>query len=557
MSGPIAASAFKPRQIQSPRLGTRYIEIPGCRQPDNRSVFKRRGPRRGLSSIVALTLGAMFAVTISPARADTIKTNLSQGFDHSASFADGIDASVALNAELATQRLGNDRLGTWTGTTVALTVNHAFTVSVQDPGVAVLPAEARQLFRITSDASVAGSMLGIDPVLSTLDRLLTCRNTALQCTSAPVTVSVPVTMPGLAGLTAPGDALGSLRLQAATRTETLFDGAILLSGSTRLSGSLLLSTTYDSKTPVAYASDALLATVAAGSGSRSARFGLAADDVRALRNATYTSVALPLADFNKRVDVNSDLQQGQALLAVARDTAALMEAGPTPGASFASRFALTSELWNTAALANPALGRSLAAQGSDDVSIDNPANEITAVRAALASSDDAGFLTLLAQGLNNPAHGASTPLFTLPGEDFGLQGALMQVYFTDGDPFGGQFQLDLAAADHHVLWRTGYDRISLINGDSDGIHVLFPSFGIDETVRIEDGEVYVGEAFSGLLQMETNGHAASIALNNFYSPRALVVASWGVSPVPEPTSAVMMIAGVLLLAARRKIARVS
>ena len=101
--------------------------------------------RPSLLVLAAALLGAAAA-----APAAVVEGNLDLSFHERASLSAAIDTTRSLDPTLAAQRLVNERLGTWTGTTVQfLNVEHRIGVALNDPGVGVAPAEARPLIRLS------------------------------------------------------------------------------------------------------------------------------------------------------------------------------------------------------------------------------------------------------------------------------------------------------------------------------------------------------------------------------------------------------------------------
>jgi len=497
-----------------------------------------------------------------PAAAAVIEGNLALAFHERASLGVALDASRALDPAQAAQRLVNDRLGTWTGTSIEfVNVQHRIGVALNDPGVAVAPAEARQLLRVTTTAELGGGPIGEASVLAPRTLVYTCAAGFLSCNTNTVVSSFALTAP-VATLGAPAQALGALRIQAAAaQTEVLFEGTTLRLGAVplppatvpigfdqsyqELQGTVRLRASYTTKSLGGYVADALAAT---DGPAWSAHLAAAAGDIGTLRGASLQAFT-PLAGTTPVAAVDT-LRDAHASLAAARDAAAWQALGAAPGGALATRSTLVADLWNLTAMANPGLGRGLAGFTDETTFFSSIATEVAAVRAALGASTAGGFTDLLAHhtGAGIAAAG-SAPLFTLDGSAYGLDDALLQVFYTAGDSEGGRFEIDLPDATRHALWKpSAVDRFELLSGPVDGMEVA--DFGL---MMAGDGGLYVGE--SNALRALSGG-AAKLALNNLYSPATIVVASWGVAaPVPEPRAALLLAAGLALLAWRRRAVR--
>ncbi|MEK8051763.1 hypothetical protein AACH10_16045 [Ideonella sp. DXS22W] len=485
---------------------------------------------------------ALLATGLLPATAGVIATNVQINFSEAATFASGIDRTLSLG-EAQAARLVAERLGTWIGTEASFFVTASHGVSISDPGVAVAPGTARDLLHVTASASVSGGLLAASPFTQNLGATWHCAGTATRCTDTMVVHTLAQATPALAAITAPAQALQPWRLQASASAEPLFAGAQLLAGELSLSGQLRLSAQYQSKTAQAYVADALLATAGSAAPATAARWASAAADVNTLRSASWTDLAV---DRSLQAARNPELETAQRLLTVARDSATLLQTGSTPGMAFATPFSLTRQLWNLSAQAAPALGRGLAGSTSDNLFGNDPAAELAVLQATLAARDDASFLAGLADALAHPAVAGSAPVLTLDGAALGLAGAQIGIYLS-GDAFTGLAQLALPGAQRHTLLRSGYDRITLLEGPADGLTVLAAANGAGEMLRPGDGELYVGETFGGMLELGGAGAPALLQLNNTYGEQIMVVASWGVSAVPEPASAALLGGGALLL----------
>nr|WP_315479684.1 PEP-CTERM sorting domain-containing protein [uncultured Rhodoferax sp.] len=479
-----------------------------------------------------------------------LATSYTQSFNQSASFADGLDLALLTDTTIISQRMVNDRLGTWTGTTLTLELAYGHTVSIFDPGVAAPPGANRNLLQVDSQLALTGSLVGATALQQSFLNRWFCAAPNLQCSPNGVSSSKAVVLPELPAITRPGDVLNGLRLQLNTTSQVLTPGAALLSGSSGLSGRISLAGQYESKSILAYTADALAATAGTSATSRGERLSAATADIAALRAADYGIPRFNSPLSAQAVVNNAALSDSQTLLAASADTAALLAAAATPGqATFESRFSIPAQAWNLSALAAPALGRQATASASAN-SAATPALELAALHAVLNSADDAGLLQSMEASLGRPLVSSSTPITSFAGGMIGLAGADISVYLSP-DFGSGSFELDLQAADHHALLRQGfyYDRLTLLSGGpASGLRLVSEAAGIDDYAQAGTA-FYLGENYSGMLQIHTGGAAARIALNNFYAPGLLLVASWGVAAVPEPETYAMLLAGLGLMGA--------
>lgn len=502
--------------------------------------------RLPLSLLFRPLAAALLAAGLMPATAGVIVTNVQINFAESGSFASGIDRTLTLTDAQAT-RLTSSRLGDWIATDASFSVTSSHSVSVSDPGVAVAPGTERQLLRVTASANVSGGLLADSPLTQDLSATWKCTGTATRCSDDTVIHQLAPATPALATVTAPAQALQPWRVQASASATPLFDGATLLEGGLGMSGRIGLSAQYQSKTPQVYLSEALAATAGKAAPATAARWSAAAADINTLRSASWTDVAV---DRSLQAARNPELETAQRLLTGARDTATLVQTGATVGASFATPFQLTQQLWDLAAAANPALQHQRAGSTSDNLIDSDRVAEIAVLRATLGARDDASFLAGLADALAHPAQAGSAPVLTLAGTALGLDAAAQVEVYLGGDPFTGNYTIDLPGASRHALWRTGFDRIELLQGPAAGLTAVDAASGNGGTLTVGGGDVYVGEIFGGLLELSGGGAAAQVRLNNaFGTQQLLVVASWNVSAVPEPASAALMLLGAAGLAA--------
>lgn len=519
--------------------------------PVRRRLTQALGRAGGLSLLPALAL----ALAQSPAVAqDLIATELSLDIASFADAAGGLSLSLPADSPALRQRLFNPRLGDWVSGRVQLTLNYVNEVAVLDPGVASPPAEDRFLLRLNSVVQASGALLsGGAQTLNTGSRVY-CRSGLLRCNEEPVGFSrallLDVQMPGTQAALIQG-----LQLRLDTQLEILQPGLVVNSAQAGFSGRLLLGGQYQAKSMSAYTADALAATAAQPVADTAARLRLAAQDIAQLRAQDYgvAQAFHPLS--SQAVARQPALREAGQWLAGAAEVAALRQVLQTPGStSFQAEHEAAALAWNFAALVRPELGR---VAGFSSAQKQSPALDLAALRGLVEAQDDAALLARLeaAQALEAGGLGdASAALWSFEGAVLGLDGARISVYASPQSFSGsGSFELALGAAQRHTLLRQGYnfDRVSLLaGGPAQGVLLMADGFG-SGTLRLGD-ELYLGESYSGLLSLETGGQAARIALNNFYGPQLMLVASWGVAAVPEPASAVLLLAGLLLLRLKRR-----
>lgn len=462
-------------------------------------------------------------------------------------YSDHIDKLLTLDPTKANARFLSSRLGTFTSGNLSIDLRGNQFISLNEPGVSTLPATQRPLTRIEAGATLSGGLLNAPGSLN-LDVTWVCPATFLQCTADGV-YSPLKTLPALSNTSTNAAALVQpIRLQASGATTFTTDGVSVNYAGLSLSGTLNVNATFTAKTPSQYVADALSATAGTAGGHGAARWGAAAADIQSLRDAVWTDV--PVAN-NLKVSRTPELESAQGYLATARDSAALLATGNTTGNAFNSPFALTRQLWDVAATANPSLGRDRAGFTSENVPGGDVPSQIAIMRMMANGTNDADFVTGLQNALTTPLSTGPDAALTLDGALIGLADATISVYYL-GNIESGQVEINLAGADHYALWRTGFDRISLLEGADAGLTVL-GSDGLSGTpIRKQDGEVYVGETFGGLLYLSGQSTNSRLQLNNFYSDQLLVVASWAVTPVPEPSQAWLFMMGVPLMLWRKK-----
>ena len=509
---------------------------------------------------IALAAPCLMALPANTALASTLSTNLVTNFDVSHSFNEVLEADIAMDALLATQRLTNARLGDWQSAAITLTYTHSYAISILDPGVSTLPAAARNLLSIETQMDLSGALIGPVPVHSQINTTWSCVATALKCSTATVGKSrsdtvLPAAPPSLLALQGQ---LGPLHISGVATTEVLFPGTTLLPPDVAqagmkdvlLQGSVRVDALYNAKTPLVYAGDAMAATTGLSPATRADRFATAAADIQALRTATYTSSQVVAS---QRVAFNEELQQGQALLLAAQDAAALV----TPGATSFSGHdngsgSLALKIWDVLAAGNPALGRSKGtARPDSQVGVDELA-QWAALKAVTSSADDASFMAGLSGALAAPPMVSELPQTVLNGALFGVADAQVNLFYCGGDSSLCTFLLP--AASRHDIWRNGStDQLGFLMGPASGL--MYNAAGYGDGVLDVGDATYIGEGIRGLLTVQGEQQAMRLTLNNYYSPSFLVVASYNVTAVPEPETWVMLLAGLALMGtfARRRL----
>jgi hypothetical protein len=499
----------------------------------------------------ALALGATIVV---PAGAATIEGNLDLVIFKRERMDAPLDAGFSLDPVRAAI-LGSERLGTWLGTSVeASNLAYVIAPAIDDPGVTTPPTDDRAVANYTMSVQVDGS-LQRDPLTVNPTMRFVCPAPSTQCSQlasyTPV-LQFPTPQPGLAAV---GDVQGEWRFRAAAPVfEALFPGATprlgevpptnALLGFTfsyhEVDGRLRFRSTFASKSSPTYVADAIAATVTTAQGGYAAHLTAAATDIAALRTFSSDSA---LQSGNQGAAANDELLEAHAVLAAGRDAALMQAQGASAGGSLNTRFELVRQLWNLTAAANPDLGRGQPGVAADPTFFADVRDEVATVRAALESTDATGFAASFeryaADGAVVPG---LSPQFTLDGGLYGLDGALLQVYLMPGAGDGLQ-QLQLLAAERHMVWKSAFqNNLSLLEGivEVDGAQLLATA----------GDSIYIGES-ERLLELETFGDAATVTLDNFYSPQTLVIASFGLAaPVPEPASGALLVGGLAVLVGR-------
>jgi hypothetical protein len=460
-------------------------------------------------------------------------------------YSDNIDKLLTLDASIANTRLLSSRLGTFSSGSMTIDLRGNQFISINDPGVSVLPDTQRNVTRIEAGATLSGGLLNTPESLN-LDVTWFCRATVLYCTSEEV-YSTSKFIPTLSNSASNAAAmLQPIRLQASGTTTFTADGVSINYAGLSLSGTLNVNATFTAKTRSQYVADAIAATPGAGGGDAAARWHAAAADIQSLRNSVLTDVAV--ANTLKIVRT-PELQEAQTVLAAARDSATLLNAGATVPTMFNSPFDLMRQLWNVTATVDPSLGRSMAGFSSEDLTSDNAALSLAALSLIASGSNEHDFASRLDPALGVPLATSAAPQLTLDGALLGLNNAMLSIYYL-GNSSSGLVELNLPDAGRYALLRNGlYDRISLLEGNS--LTVIGASDYAGSEV-LQGEEVYIGEVSSGLLELSGQSTASRLQLNNIYSNQFLVVASWAVTPVPEPSQAWLLMMGLPLILRRRQ-----
>lgn len=499
--------------------------------------------------VLALALLGISALTPTVSNASEIATNIQYSFNETADFSLGIDKLITLDAAKLDARILNNRLGTLSGGNVVFTMNANHSVSINDPGVPALPAQRRDFFQISGSATASSTLLP-EPVSLNMGTIWNCPNTVTQCNANEVFSTVKTSTQTF-NLPADTDSLLTpIRVQSGITLTPLAEPYTLNFIKLHANGSLQVNAIYTAKTSTQYVADALAATSGTTGNSR---WGAAATDIHALRNGSWTDVSVA---NNLQASKTPELEAAHRLLAIARDSATILTAGNTPAASLNTPFTLTQHLWNVAATADPSLGRNLAGSSSESFTTNNPATEVAVLRTILNGSDDTSFAAGVEGMLNSTLTTGSAPVLSFDGALLGLNGATMSVFYV-GDS-SGRVQIDLAAADRYAFWRTayGFDRIGFIDGAAESLTVIGGTY---DGTQIGQGEetTVVGESDifnDGLFMLSGNQAATRLQLNNLYSNQLLVVATWGVTPVPEPAVYSLLLFGLVLIGRIKKLA---
>ncbi len=499
--------------------------------------------------VVTLALLGTSALTPAVSNASEIATNIQYSFNETADFSPGIDKLITLDPAKLDARVLNNRLGTLSGGNVVFTLNSSHSVSINDPGVSTLPAERRDFFQVGGNATASSTLLP-EQVSLNMGTIWNCPNTALKCNDNEVFSQVRTSSQTFNLPADTASLLTPIHVQSSISITPLAEPYTLNFVKLHAYGSLQVNALYTAKTSTQYVADALAAT----SGTTgNARWGAAATDIHALRNGSWTDVAVAK---DLQAGITPELEAAHRLLAIARDSTTILTAGNTPAASLNTPFKLTQHLWNVAASAEPSLGRDLAGSGSETFATSNAATEVAVLGMLLNGSDDTSFAAGVEGMLTSGLTTGSAPVLSFDGTLLGLNGATMSVFYV-GDS-SGRVLIDLAAADRYAFWRTAYtfDRVAFIDGTGEGLSVIGGSYDGTQ-IGLGDETTVVGESDilqDGLFMLSGNQAAARLQLNNLYNNQLLVVATWGVTPVPEPAVYSLLLFGLVLIGRIKKLA---
>jgi hypothetical protein len=509
----------------------------------NTGQTSRHHINTGLTALLGLSLLSPFI-----SNASEVATNMLLSFNEKADFSQSIDKLLTFDAATANARFFTNRLGMFSDGSMVFTLNAYQGVAIGDPGVATLPSEPRKFFQSNGSATASGGLLTA-PILLNTSTIWQCTNTALYCNSDDAFSAIKSSTSTITLLSNTADVLTPIRVQSSISSITPFtENYTLYYGNAHVQGTLQLNALFTTKTTTQYLTDALSATSGTGATNR---WSDAASDIKALRHNTYTDVAV---SNSLQVSRNAELSEAHRILAVASDAGSLLTIGNTTGTNFQATSELTRQLWNVAAGADPALGRSPASFSSDSFTSTDIATDLAAMRMIVNGADDASFVSGMGLLLNDPLTVGSTPVFSFDGTKLGLTGATMSVFYLGSS--NGEVEIELNAASRYALWHSGSDfnNISYIAGASDSL-IASNLYNMTEVGR-GYGLQYVGESPSpdNLMFLSGNGAAVKLGLNNFYSNKVLVVASWEVTPVPEPSALCMLLFGLVLVGRIKKIA---
>lgn len=500
---------------------------------------------------VMTLLGLSLLIPLS-SQASEIATNILLSFNESvnfseADFSQSIDKLLTLDGTKADARLLTSRLGTFSGGNMVFTLNSSQSVSVNDFGVATPPTEPRQFFTTTGSASASGGLLAA-PVILNAGVGWQCQAGFVYCNSDEA-FSTPASSSPIIQTSADAAALLTpIRVQSSVSSFTSHSTDYTLNyARLYLYGTWQVNAQFTAKTTSQYVADALDATTSANATDR---WAAANNDIRNLRNTSLTDVAVA---HHLQADKNAELSKAHGILAVASDGASLLATGSVAGTSFQSSSEVARQLWNVAAGADPTLGRDRAGSSSESAPSLDIATDLAVMRMIVNGADDASFVSGVEFALSNPLTVGSLPVFSFDGAHLGLTGATMSVFYFGSD--SGQVDIELGAASRYALWHSGYDfnSISYIEGTSDSL-VASNLYNTTEIGR-GSGLQYVGESPSpdNLMFLSGNGSAVKLGLNNLYGNKVLVVASWAVTPVPEPSALCMLLFGLVLIGRIKKI----
>lgn len=479
------------------------------------------------------------------ATASEIAVNMRLSFNESQTFEQGIDRLLAFDTATTNIRFLNDRLGTLSTGNIAFTLNGLHSISLNDPGVETFPESPRDLLRVNANAIASGGLLST-PVELDIGAGWRCTNLVLKCSPNEVFSNTKTISTSIAYPANPTDLLQPIRLQATASSTPLAEGLTLNSGQLYLSGSLQVNATFTAKTTTQYVEDALAAT---SSSAANQRWAAATDDIKAIRSLTLTDLTV---DRSLRISNNIELERAHHALSVANDSARLLDIGATTGSTYESSSELMRQLWDMSAVLNPSLARSRASYGSEVFFNSDRGTEVAILQMMLFNNpDDTGFINGLDNAINHPLSNSASPVFSFDGARLGLNGATMSVYFLGSE--SGDVTLELGAASLYALWHTGdFSNIEYIEGVSESITAYNSLTSTDISLGSEPEYVSETAAPDNLMFVTGNGAALTLGLNNFYTNKALVVATWAVTPVPEPSQAWLFVMGLPLLFWRRR-----
>ncbi|MDP8568512.1 hypothetical protein [Methylophilus aquaticus] len=170
----------------------------------------------------AITLG-LALLTSAQAGASEIATNMRLSFSEVADFSQGLDQLLSFDAATANFRLQNDRLGTFSSGSMTLTLNGQQLISINDPGVSVLPDAQRNLLRVEASATASGGLLNAPQTLD-LSTTWFCTDTVLICNTNEVYSQVKSITPGMSTPASAAALLQPVRLQASASLTPLTEG---------------------------------------------------------------------------------------------------------------------------------------------------------------------------------------------------------------------------------------------------------------------------------------------------------------------------------------------
>lgn len=509
----------------------------------------RSGHGKHPSVMILLGLSLLIPLT---SQASEIATNILLSFNETVNFSEedfsqGIDKLLTLDAAKVDARLLTNRLGTFSGGNAVFTLNTSQSVSVNDFGVSTAPSELRPFFRTTGSATASGGLLA-EPVLLNAGRGWHCPAAVLYCNSDEAFSTPNSSTPAMQVPVNAASLSSPIQVQASLSSFTRLSPDYTLNfARLYLYGTWQVNAQFTAKTTSQYVADALAATTSA---NVTDRWAAANTDIRNLRNTSLTDVAVA---NHLQAGKNAELSKAHGILAVASDGASLLATGSVAGTSFQSSSEVARQLWNVAAGANPALGRDQAGFSSDSSPSLDPATDLAVMRMMVNGVDDASFVSGVEFALSNPFTVGSLPVFSFDGAHLGLTGATMSVFYLGSS--SGEVEIELGAASRYALWHSGYDfnNISYIEGASDSL-IASNLYNTTEIGR-GSGLQYVGESPSpdNLMFLSGNGSAVKLGLNNIYNNKVLVVASWAVTPVPEPSALCLLLFGLVLIGRIKKI----